>query len=417
VRSLNNTVLIRYVTARSLSATAVQMQAVALAWIIYERTGSAFNLGLIGLFSFLPAVLLMLPAGLSADRFDRRRVVQLALLSQAAGSVALFVCVRWGASFFLPLAYLLAAAAGAARAFSQPAFQSLLPDIVEPADLSQAVAASSSSNQAATIAGPAIGGLIMAWAGGGVFLVLAALYLIASAVLLGLRLKRSPLPRKAGPPPSPWAGLAYVKTNRVLLGAISLDMFTVLLGGVTAILPIFARDILHVGPVGLGLLRSGPAIGALVVGLSLIYMPIRRHTGVILLGAVAGYGVATVLFGLSIDFRLSMVAMIALGGFDMVSVVIRQTLVQVATPDAMRGRVSAVNGVFVGASNQLGGFESGLVASWIGAAPSAVAGGVGALLVVLSAAVLFPEIRRADRLDDLAPTEKETEAAVRAVDA
>jgi MFS family permease len=393
-----------YILSRSLSAAASQMQGVAVAWIVYVHTSSAFSLGLIGLVWFAPSLVLMIPAGQAADRFDRRRVVQIALLVQALGAGALSACAG-AAQFSLPLIYLIVMLNGVGRAFSTPATQSLLPDIVGPERLPRAVAASSSANQAATIAGPAIGGLIMAWAGGGVFLALAAMQGLAAAVLSGVERAHVGPGGHHGTPPSPWAGLAYVRTNRLLLGAITLDLFTVLLGGVTAILPIFARDILHVGPLGLGILRSGPSMGALVVGSALVYIPLRSRAGPILLWAVAGYGVATAVFGLSTQFWLSMAAMIALGGCDMISVVIRQTLVQVATPDAMRGRVSAVNSVFIGASNQLGGFESGAVASLIGAGPSAIVGGVGAVAVVIAVAWLFPEIRRADRIDGLRAAE------------
>jgi MFS family permease len=396
--------LLPYICSRSLSGAAVQMQAIAVAWFVYERTSSAFTLGLIGLVAFLPSLALMVPAGQAADSFDRRLVVQASMGVQALAAVGLYAGCG-SARLSMPLIYLLVVAAGAGRAYSAPAFQSLLPQIVAREALPKAVAATSSANQAATVAGPAIGGLIMAWAGPGVFLVLAVLQLAAAVVLLGLRTHSPKSAGGARPTPSPWAGLAYVRTNRMLLGAITLDMFAVLFGGVTAILPIFTRDILHVGPFGLGLLRSGPAIGALLVGAALVRLPLRRRSGPILLWAVAGYGVCTVLFGLSTRFWLSLAMMVALGGLDMISVIIRQTLVQVATPDAMRGRVSAVNSVFIGASNQVGGFESGAVASLIGAAPSAVVGGVCAVGVVVLVAWLFPEIRQADRLDALQPPE------------
>jgi len=390
--------LIFYIAGRAIAGVATQMQAVALSWLVYERTGSALSLGLIGLAQFLPAIPLMVVAGHVADRFDRRVAVIGALTVQALGAVSLFAYTR-DPHFSMATIYGVVLVIGAARAFYNPAFQALLPAIVDAKTLPQAIAASSSVNQLATIVGPAIGGVVYAVAGEKVFLALAVLQLISAGILLALRTGRP----SRGTESSDWgtalAGLAYVRSNRLLLGAISLDLFAVLLGGVTTLLPIFARDILHTGPSGLGLLRSGPAIGAVLVGFGLVYLPLKKRAGATMLWSVAGYGVATVVFGLSHQFWLSMAAMIALGGFDMISVVVRQTLVQIATPDAMRGRVSAVNSVFVGASNQLGGFESGAVASLIGAIPSAVVGGIGTLVVVVMISRLFPEIRQTETLD------------------
>lgn len=401
--------LVRYLASRALSGAAAQIQSVALGWIIFERTGNAFALGLVGLIWFLPAPLLIAQVGMVCDRYDRRLVVAVALVLQGLGGLALYLCVGT-VHFDLRLAYLAVLATGIGRAFSTPAFQSLLPDLVEREALPRAVATASSLNQAATIVGPAIGGLIMAAVGGRIFLVLAAMQLIGAWALIGAQPNvREPALRPTNK--SPWAGVAYVRSNRLLLGAMCLDLFTVILGGVTAILPIFAKDILHVGPFGLGLLRSAPAAGALIVGLALVRLPVQHRAGAILLWTVAGYGACTVVFGVSTLFWLSLAMMAALGGFDMVSVVIRQTLVQVATPEHMRGRVNAVNAVFVGASNQIGGFESGALASLIGAAGSAVVGGVGAIAVVVAIAWLFPEVRRADRLHEPALEEAALEPA------
>lgn len=395
-----NANLVRFIGLRVLMGLAAQMQAVALGWFVYAKTGSALSLGLIGLAQFLPAIPLMAVTGYVADHFDRRRVIMAALVIQTLAVVGLFLVARSGAPTMAAV-YGLVLVIGAARAFVMPATSAMLPNLVSYERLPRALAISTSTNQMAAIVGPALGGLVYATAGERIFLVMAGLLAMASALTFTLETRQEIARHDGGE--SAWrrslAGLAYVRQNKVLLGAISLDLFAVLLGGVTALLPIFAHDILKVGPQGLGLLQAGPSMGAVAVGFVLAYAPIRRHAGAIMLWCVAGYGLATIAFGFSKSFILSMACLVALGAFDMISVVLRQTLVQIATPDAMRGRVSAVNSVFVGASNQLGAFESGLVASLIGAAPAAVVGGIGVLAVVAAVARFFPQVRKADRLD------------------
>jgi MFS family permease len=374
------------------------MTSVALGWLVYARTGSAYALGLLGLFQFLPMIPLVAVTGHAADQYDRRKVAAASMAAQAAGAAALFGFA--GSSLSMAWLYALALLLGSARAFMMPAQRALLPTLVAPEELSRAVALTSSSSQLALMVGPALGGVVYAVAGPATFLAAAAL--LALAVALSLMIGR-PAPRPPAEREGVWtrafAGLVYLRSNPVLLGAITLDLFAVLLGGVTSLLPIFARDILHAGPEGLGLLQSGPAIGAVLVGFGLARFQIRRRAGLVLLAAVAGYGLATILFGVSRNFALSLACMIALGGFDMVSVVIRQTLEQVNTPDEMRGRVGAVSSVFVAGSNRLGDFESGMVAGLVGAPAAAVVGGLGSILVVIGAAVFARSLRDADSLD------------------
>ena len=388
--------LLRFITARVLGGVALQMTSVAMGWLVYARTGSAYALGLVGLFQFLPAIPLVAVTGHAADNFDRRWVAAASLAAQALGVVAIFGFAR--SHLGMAWLYALVMVLGGVRAFGPPAQQALLASLVPSDQLSRAVALASSTGQLAVIAGPALGGLAYAAVGPFAFLAAGALQLAAIGLMLSVRAPKPP-PRaeRADAWSRAFAGLAYVRAKPILLGAVSLDLFAVLLGGVTSLLPIFARDILKAGPAGLGLLQSGPAIGAMLVGFVLARFQIRRRAGAIMLWAVAGYGVATVVFGLSHSFPLSLLAMILLGGFDMVSVV-RQTLVQVATPDEMRGRVSAVSSVFVSGSNRLGDFESGMVAGLLGAPIAAVIGGVGSILTVALMAYLVPDLRKADRL-------------------
>ena len=390
--------LTRYIAVRTLTSLAMQAQAVALGWYVYKQTGSAFALGLLGLVQFLPAIPLTILTGHAADHFDRRTVVLASLWAQGIGAGALCVFTSLGHAGVWP-SFAAVFLIGCARPFTSPALRAMLPSLVERPALSKAVALSSSVNQLAVIVGPSLGGVVYGLWGPGVFLMVAGLTGVAGLALMGLKAPRAP-PEPGGS--SAWerafAGLIYVRANRLLLGAMSLDLMACLVGGVTSLLPIFASDILHVGPQGLGLLASGPAIGASVIGLVLARRPLKR-AGATMLWCVAGYGLAIIVFGLSSNFWLSMAALIALGGFDMVSIVVRQTLVQVATPDAMLGRVLAVNDLFVGASNRLADFESGVVAGLVGAAPAAVIGGVGTLIVTLFIASRFPELRRADKLD------------------
>ncbi|VTZ25220.1 Major facilitator superfamily MFS_1 [Methylocella tundrae] len=388
-----------FVSARMAMTFAMQMQNVAIGWYVYALTNDPLSLGLVGLAQFLPAILFILATGHAADRFDRRHVVIICLVAQALASIALLPVIFSASPKVWPI-YAIVFALGSARSFSQPALAALLPDIVSLDAFPRAVALSTSSLQAATIIGPAVGGLLLAWNGVALFCLAATLNAIAAPLIAGVTARPARRdPNEATGLKRLLAGFSYLRGNRFLLGAISLDLFAVLFGGVTALLPIFARDILQVGPAGLGLLRSGPAMGAVIVGLILARHPLRRSVGAIMLWSVAAYGVATIVFAFSTSIWLSVAAMIAFGGFDMISMVIRQTMIQLGTPEAMRGRVSAINHVFIGASNQLGDFESSVAAVFLGAAGAAIFGGVGALLVVAFWAWRFPELRRADRLE------------------
>ena len=402
--------LVYFVAARVLGGMSMQMTATALGWVVYARTSSAYALGLVALFQFLPAIPLVAATGHVADNFDRRLVICFSLMAQMAAAVFLFAFDR--SSLGMGWVYAVVLFIGATNAFGFPAQQALLATLVPPEEIGQAVAFSSSTNQLAIMAGPALGGLAYAWVGAWTFVLAAGLLL--AAVVLMLAVRPRPLTRDSstdGVWAKAFAGLSYVKSNPILLGAITLDLFVVILAGVTSLLPIFARDILHAGPMGLGLLRSAPAIGAVIVGFSLARWPIRRRAGLIMILAVGAFGAATALFGLSRSLPLSLAALVAAGGFDMVSVVVRQTLVQVATPDEMRGRVSAVSSVFISGSNRLGDFESGIVAGLVGAPLATVIGGVGSMLVVLATAVLAPSFRRYDRLSPAMERKAEPEAA------
>ena len=383
--------------ARLASVTASQMLMVALGWQMYDLTGSAWDLGLVGLLQFLPALALALPAGQWIDRHHRGRILAGCLALQVAVALALALGSGGGLvtrEWLLALSVVL----GALRAVQMPAQQALTPLLVPTADLPRALAFSSAGLQGAIIAGPALGGLIYAAGASATYGACAALFAVAGALCLAIRYEHQPPPHE---PPS-WhsllAGLRFVAAHKVVLGAVSLDLFAVLLGGATALLPMFAKDILHVGPLGLGLLRGAPALGALAMSLVLTRWPARRRVGPLMLAAVAVYGAATLVFGVSTNFGLSMAALAVTGAADMISVVIRQTLVQLETPDAMRGRVSAVNSLFIGASNQLGEFESGATAAWLGPVGSVVLGGVGVLVVAGLWPRLFPALSRRDAL-------------------
>ncbi|HEX4098270.1 MAG TPA: MFS transporter [Caulobacteraceae bacterium] len=402
--------LLRFVAARVLGGMAMQMTATALGWVVYERTNSAYALGLVALFQFIPAIPLVAVTGHVADSYDRRWVVSAAYAAQIVAGIALFGFDR--SSLGMGWLYGLVLLMGATSSFAAPAQQSLLANLVPPEEISQAVAFSSSTNQLAVMAGPALGGLVFAGVGAWTFIIAAGL------MLLGVALMQTIRPRPIEPDHSDqgvweraFAGLAYVRSNPVLLAAITLDLLVVILAGVTSLLPIFARDILKAGPEGLGLLRSAPAVGAVIVGFTLARWPIKRHAGLMMLCAVGAFGLTTALFGVSRSLPLSLIFLAATGAFDMVSVVVRQTLVQVATPDQMRGRVSAVSSVFISGSNRLGDFESGIVAGLVGAPASTVIGGVGAMLVVLATAFLVPRFRRYDRLSPVVEKKVEPRAA------
>ena len=386
--------------ARLLVTLALQMQSVAIGWQVYALTHRTLDLGWVGFSLFLPAILLSLVTGHVADRFDRRRVLAACYGSLALTSLVLLALSRAGLSTPLPI-YAAAFLVGTARAFSGPSGQALMPSLVPKEQLSVAVAWSSSVWEVATIAGPACGGALYASAGHPwvVYAATSACAAGGAVAVASLAVREATRERRATSWTTLLAGVRYVFAERIVLATISLDLFAVLLGGAVALLPAYASDVLHAGPTALGLMRSAPAAGALVVAVLLARFPIARHAGPLLLVCVALFGVATIVFGVSRSLPLSLASLFVLGAADMVSVVIRMTLVQLATPEAMRGRVSAVNLVFIGASNELGEFESGVTAAWLGLVPAVVAGGVGTLLVVVAWAWLFPELRRIDRLE------------------
>jgi MFS family permease len=402
------------IASRLLLIMAGQMISVAIGWQVYEITSDPLHLGYVGLAQFLPSLLLALVGGHTADRFDRRAII----LSCIATSAVAAGVLAWQASRPQPslvLIYAVAVLLGANRAFSAPAGQAFLPAIVPPADFPQAVAWSMIVFQAATVAGPAAGGLLYGATEGGaavsalrggaaaVYGAAAGLYVLASFLTLLIRPRRVEGGSAAFDSRTLLAGLRYVWSEKILLGALSLDLFAVLLGGATALLPIYAKDILREGPAGFGYLRSAPAVGAGLMALLLAFRPLRRGIGRILFAGVFVFGLATILFGLSRNFFLSLAALALSGAADMLSVTIRHTLIQMATPDAMRGRVSAVNFVFISSSNELGEFESGLTARWFGTVPAVVLGGVGTCVVVLLWSLLFPRLRKADTLESVRP--------------
>jgi MFS family permease len=388
-----------FIAIRAAEELASQILNVAIGWYVYAATHDPMSLAYVGLAQFLPTIGMVLIAGYAADQFDRRKVIARSLFIQTL-CIATFGAWSTATAPSGGPVYLLLLVMSSARAFSSPVMSAMLPHVVSGEDFPRAVAATSSAFQICTIVGPAVGGVIYAVAGPATFALAAALYFFALAQVR--RLARGH--RASGDQVSDLtdksilAGIRYIRSNRLLLSLISLDLFAVLLGGVTALLPIYAKDILNVGPIGLGWLRCAPGAGAAVIGLVLAHRTIERGAGKLMLACVAGFGLATVIFALSKNYWLSLSALIAAGGFDMVSTVIRHTLVQISTPNAMRGRVSAVNWVFVGASNELGEFESGVAAALFGTVPAAVLGGLGTLAVVALWARLFPELRGADRL-------------------
>jgi MFS family permease len=382
--------------ARVLSVLGSEMQAVAVAWQIFGLTHRPLDLGLVGLAQFLPPVLLFTVAGNTADRVPRQRILQIAMGVFALVSTLLFAFTLHGLTSVYPI-YLALLLNGTARAFSQPSSQALLPTLVAEEHFPQAVAWSSSCFRTATIFGPIAGGLVYGFAGTPLPVYgVAALFSLAS-LLLYARIHLKWTPRLAGAARRSRAmvfeGLRYVWQDKFVLGALSLDLFAVLLGGATALLPVYASDVLHVGASGLGILRSAPGLGAILTALSLAHRPLGKRQGAIMLWCVFGFGLATVVFGFSRNLALSLAALALTGAFDMVSVVVRSTMVQLRTPDHMRGRVSAVNMVFIGASNEVGQFESGITAQWFGSVPAVVLGGIGTIVVVAVWTWLFPQLR------------------------
>jgi MFS family permease len=374
-----------------------QMLSVAIGWQVYAITGSALDLGLIGLVQFVPSLVLALPAGHVADRYERRRVVLIAQIVVLFAIAMLAVLTAADRIHELGI-FAILFTIGIAMAFEWPAQRSMLPSLVPAAILPRAMAMNSSGDQAASIVGPALGGLLYIAGPQVVYAVAALLYFVSVVTMSRLPYRQVESKRESATWKSVFAGVHFIRRNPDMLGVISLDLFAVLLGGATALLPIFARDILHTGPVGLGMLRGAPAVGALLMSLWLARRAIERNVGMTMFAAVAGFGLATLMFAWSTALWLSLIALFALGAFDMVSVVIRSALVQLDTPDDMRGRVNSVNAVFVNTSNQLGEFESGLLAAWVGAVPAVLIGGVGTLLIVGLWMAIFPTLRRRQRM-------------------
>jgi MFS family permease len=393
----------RYLASVFLGILAIQIQSVAVGWQIYAIARTPMALGYVGLAQFLPIMACTIPAGHLADRFDRRLILAASYLAEAVAAGLFMALALSGTAVIWPF-YVVLALFGAARAFAGPAAQSFVPMLV-PQDLfPQAVAWSSSMFSVAVIAGPALGGAIYILGPAVAYTV--CLSLFVSVAILTMTIRKSvsyPAETDLTVLERITAGISYVRSKPIILGSFSLDLFAVLLGGASALLPIYARDILHVGPAGLGLLRSAPALGAAVLGYLIGKMALQRNAGLAMFACVAIFGIATIVFGLSRNFALSLAALFVLGASDMVSVYVRTTLTQLATPDAMRGRVSAVKLLFVGASNELGEFESGLTATLFGTVPSVVIGGVGTLAIVAIWLRLFPSLREVDRLSDVTP--------------
>lgn len=394
-----------YWAAMWLVETAVQIESISIGWQIYTQARgtlsieqSAFMVGMVGLAQFLPLFILTLFAGSLADRISRRLIVMASLMVEVVCVLGLMQVARQPTQGFTAI-FLIAAVFGAARAFLSPAGSALVPMLVPKADMPQAISLKSLSWQGAVIIGPWLGGILCAYSAATAFAVSAGLFLAGLAIISLMRADTRPERQPGSQIAQIREGLVYVWTNKIIFGAISLDLFAVLLGGATALLPAFAADVLHVGPHGFGMLRSGPAIGATIMALILARWPLKRRAGPRMFWAVGAFGFATLVFALSRSMTLSVLALAALGAADMVSVYVRQTLVQIVTPDHMRGRVSSVSGLFISGSNELGEFESGVAARFLGPVGAAVFGGIGTMIVTGSWAWMFPGLRKADRLD------------------
>src|SRR6476646_4928221 len=388
-----------YQAARFFIVAALEMQSVAVGWQVYEITRRPLDLGLIGLAQFLPGVLLFLVSGHVADRFNRRKLVTWCYCGFALSSGLLWL-IAWGESHSVHLIYAVVVLVGVVRAFNAPVSRALLPQLVPGEHFPNAVAWNASIFQAATIMGPSIGGFLYALSRGPTVVYATAVVTGLAAVFSTLRITLQAQARAREP--VTWntvlAGFHYIWDHKLVLGSISLDMFAVLLGGAVALLPVYASEILKTGPWGLGLLRSAPGVGAIAMAILVAHRPLRQRAGLTMLLCVAGFGVCTIIFGLSRSLTLSLVSLLLLGATDMVSVIVRSILVQLATPDEMRGRVNAVDMIFIGVSNELGQFESGLTAQWFGTVPAVVLGGVGTLVVIAIWAWAFPELRNADQI-------------------
>ncbi|WP_202556059.1 MFS transporter [Paenibacillus silvestris] len=388
-----------YWVSRMLSSIAFQMLSVAIGWQMYELTHDAFSLGLVGLAQFLPMVLLTLVVGHFADRYDRRYIVFICQIVEAAMALLLLLgslTDSLGQHHIL----IMAAVLGACRAFEGPSSSALLPQLVPKEFLQQAISWNTSVGQLSQILGPSMGGLLY-WAGATLVYTVASLALLTAGILTFF-IRSKPIARKSEPVSvrSLFSGIMFVYRQPIILGTISLDLFAVLLGGATALLPIFALDILHTGPWGLGFMRTAPAIGALLMSIVLVYYPLKKAVGYMLFGALAVFGLATMLFAISTNIFISLLALFFIGASDVISVIIRSSLVQLQTPDEMRGRVNAVNSLFIGTSNQLGEFESGTLAGFIGAVPATLVGGIGTIVIAGLWMFLFPSLRKMRTLSD-----------------
>ncbi len=386
-------------TARFLSIVSSEMISVAVGWQIYGLTHRPLDLGLVGLAQFAPGVLLFLISGHTADRHPRQAILRICYAAFAVCSAVLLALTLRGVAAAWPI-YAVLLANGAVRAFNGPAGQSFLPQLVKPEHFPNAVTWSSSFFQTATILGPMAGGLLYGFTGSPAVVYGCAMVAYFTAVLLLSAIHVDIAPRRSLEEPvgAILNGLRYIWRSKLILGCMSLDLFAVLLGGAVALLPVYAREILRIGPYGLGLLRAAPGLGAVTVAIMLAHYPLRRRAGLSMLYSVCGFGVFTIVFGLSHNLALSLVALMLTGAFDMVSVIVRSTLVQLTTPDEMRGRVSAVNMLFVGASNEVGQFESGVTAQWFGAVPAVILGGAGTIAIVVLWNWLFPSLREVDKL-------------------
>lgn len=391
--------LLLFFGARGASTISFQMFGVAVGWQVYALTGSPLYLGLVGLAQFLPMFLLTLVVGHVADRYDRRLIILMCQFVQAAGALAL-ACGSFAGSISQGAILAIVFVIGAARAFEMPTMHALLPNLVSPGLFSKAVAWSTSCAQTAVILGPALGGFLYSAGPTTVYSSAALLFVCAGTSIALIRTRRKAGKAEQATLKSLLAGIVFIRSRPAILGAISLDLFGVLLGGATALLPVYAREILVVGPQGLGFLRSAPAVGALSMSVLLARHPLRRGMGRTMFAAVIIFGFCTMVFALSTSFALSLGTLIILGASDVISVVIRQSLVQMNTPDEMRGRVSAVNSMFIGTSNQLGEFESGVTAAWFGVAPAVFIGGMGTVVVALLWMRLFRELALVDRPDE-----------------
>ena len=388
-----------FMTARFLSVFSMEMISVAVGWQIYALTHRPLDLGLVGLAQFAPGIVLFLIAGHTADRHSRRWILRICMGAYATCAAVLLALTFRGLVSVGPI-YGVLLGTGVVRAFNGPAGQAFLPQLVKPEHFPNAVTWGSSFFQVASILGPMAGGLIYGFAGSPapVYAGATVAYIVALVLVSAIHLDVVSREKSQQPAGMILEGLRYIWRNKLILGCMSLDLFAVLLGGAVALLPVYASEILHTGPYGLGVLRAAPGLGAVTIAILLAHHPLRQRAGLAMLYCIAGFGIFTIVFGLSRNFTLSLMALMLTGAFDMVSVIVRSTLVQLTTPDEMRGRVSAVNMLFIGASNEVGEFESGITAQWFGAVTAVVLGGIGTIAIVLAWNSLFPALRRVNKL-------------------